>query len=342
MAPAGGGGGLAGAGLGAAAGAGGGGAGGLGAALLAAFGLVCALGFALRALGGAWRALLAPGADLRRRYGGWAVVTGATDGIGRALALGLAARGFPVCVVSRTPAKLEALCEELRAAGAPEARAIRLDFGAVDAGDWTRVRSELAKLDVGVLVNNVGQSYAHAEYLHNLGDEDVERLIRINCSGTVRMTKIALEGMVARRQRSAILNIGSGAATVMPSEPLYAGYAGTKGFVDEFSRTLAVEYADFGVDVELHAPMLVSTKMAQPGRRSTNTFIPSPDGFARASLRRLGGGQYRCSPYWSHSLMWGIIALLPESLVDRVRLGQCKVIRKKALRRKERLAAKAK
>merc|ERR1711903_201434 len=194
MAPAGGWGGLAGAGLGAAAGAGGGGAGGLGAALLAAFGLVCALGFALRALGGA-------------------VVTGATDGIGRALALGLAARGFPVCVVSRTPAKLEALCDELHAAGAPEARAIRLDFGAADAGDWTRVRSELAKLDVGVLVNNVGQSYAHAEYLHNLGDDDVERLIRINCSGTVRMTKIALEGMVARRQRSAILNIGSGAAT---------------------------------------------------------------------------------------------------------------------------------
>lgn len=309
---------------------------------LAAVGAACALRAALAALGGVWRALLAPGADLRGRYGGWAVVTGATDGIGRALALRLAALGFPVCVVSRTPPKLEALREELLSAGAPEARTVQLDFAAAGDADWARVRSELSGIDVGVLVNNVGQSYAHAEYLHNLEDGDIDRLIRVNCSGTVRMTKIALEGMVARRQRSAILNVGSGAATVMPSEPLYSGYAGTKGLVDEFSRSLAVEYADFGVDVELHAPMLVSTKMAQPGRRSTNTFIPSAAGYARASLRRLGDGQLRCSPYWSHALMWGVISLLPEALVDRMRLGQCKTIRKKALRRKERLAAKAK
>ena len=145
------------------------------------------------------------------------------------------------------------------------------DFVNADDAAWARIASEVRAVDVGMLFNNVGMSYPHAEFLHNLDATLVDDLIRVNVECTTKMTRIVLPGMVQRKS-GAIVNVGSGAATVLPSDPLYAVYAGAKGYVDQFSRTLYSEYRRDGIDVQLQAPLFV---VSPPNR--------APSGTTRAS-----------------------------------------------------------
>jgi 17beta-estradiol 17-dehydrogenase / very-long-chain 3-oxoacyl-CoA reductase len=85
----------------------------------------------------------------------------------------------------------------------------------------------LAELDVGVLVNNAGACYPYARYFHEVDKALVRNLVRLNVDAVTRVTHAVLPGMV-RRGRGAVVNIGSGASAILPSDPLYTVYAATK------------------------------------------------------------------------------------------------------------------
>uniref|UniRef100_A0A0E0K1Z3 B-keto acyl reductase n=1 Tax=Oryza punctata TaxID=4537 RepID=A0A0E0K1Z3_ORYPU len=294
---------------------------------LAGVGLLAAARAALRLALWLYAAFLRPGKPLRRRYGAWAVVTGATDGIGRAMAFRLAASGLGLVLVGRSPEKLASVSEEIRGRYPKvEVRTFVLDFAAEGlAAGVEGLREAIRGLEVGVLVNNAGVSYPYARYLHEVDEELMRTLIRVNVEGVTRVTHAVLPGMVERK-RGAIVNIGSGSSSVMPSDPLYSVYAATKAYVDQFSRCLYVEYKSKGIDVQCQVPLYVATKMASI--RKSSFFVPSADTYARAAIRHIGY-EPRCTPYWPHSVMWFLISVLPESLIDSIRLGMCIKIRKK-------------
>ena len=292
--------------------------------------LLLACGRALLAI---YRATLRPAKRLSR-YGEWAVVTGATDGIGRAMAEELARSGMRLVLLSRTQEKLEKLAEELPT----ESRCVAVDFASANENDWDRVAKAIEDVEVGVLINNVGMSYPHAMYLNEVSVELETALLRVNVVSCLRMCRIVIPGMLKRR-RGAIVNIGSAAGTVLPSDPLYSIYAGSKSFVDGFSRSLHTELKPFGIDVQLQAPLYVATKMAKIRRPSTT--VPSPDQYARAAVREIGY-EPRTTPFFVHKLMWWFITLLPEFVVDSVRRDMCVSIRKRAIAKKHRQEAEAK
>ena len=190
---------------------------------------------------------------------------------------------------------------------------------------------------MGILINNVGASYPHPMYLHEVDDALVSTLIKVNVEGTTGVTRAVLPGMLERK-RGAIVMIGSAAATALPSEPLYAVYAATKAYVDQFARVLHVEYKRQGIDVQLQAPFYVSTKMSKI--RKASLAVPTPAAYARAALRAVGY-EPRIAPFWAHAVMWGIIQWVPETLLDQVRLSMCIDLRKRALKKKEAAANKA-
>ena len=183
-------------------------------------------------------------------------IQGCTDGIGKAFCEELAKKGVPLLLISRTESKLEALASELE--DKTEVKYLAVDFSNATKAKWAEVQKTIEALDVGMLFNNVGVSYPHAQYLHELDDETVRQLITVNVDCTTKMTKFVLPGMVSRRG-GAIINIGSGAATVLPSDPLYSVYAGTKGYVDQFSKSLSVEYAKYNIDVQVQVSSLASS-----------------------------------------------------------------------------------
>ncbi|THU44477.1 hypothetical protein C4D60_Mb02t07790 [Musa balbisiana] len=294
--------------------------------LAAAVGVLALLRLSFAALSWAFVTFLRPGKDLRR-YGSWAVVTGSTDGIGRAFALQLARRGLNLVLVGRSPDKLRDVADAVRAARDPP---IRVETVVVDlAGDLAdgvaRLRTAIQGLDVGILVNNAGVSYPYARFFHEVDEELMGNLIKVNVEGVTRITQAVLPGMLERK-RGAIVNIGSGAAIVIPSDPLYAVYAATKAYIDQFSRCLYVEYKGKGIDVQCQVPLYVATKMASI--RKSSFIVPSADTYARAALRWIGY-EPRCTPYWPHSLIWCLLSVIPESAIDQWRLGFCINVRKR-------------
>ncbi|KAL5760031.1 hypothetical protein ACOSP7_018528 [Xanthoceras sorbifolium] len=268
---------------------------------------------------------LRPAKNLKK-YGSWALVTGPTDGIGKGFAFELARKGLNLVLVGRNPDKLKDVSDSIQAKyGKTQIRNVVVDFsGDLDEG-VKRIKETIEGLDVGVLINNVGVSYPYARFFHEVDEELLKNLIKINVEGTTKVTQAVLPGML-KRKKGAIVNIGSGAAIVIPSDPLYSVYAATKAYIDQFSRCLYVEYKKSGIHVQCQVPLYVATKMASIKRSSF--FVPSTDGYARAAMRWIGY-EPRCTPYWPHTLLWGLAYKLPESAIDAWRLRFCLGIRKR-------------
>ncbi|XP_042065737.1 very-long-chain 3-oxoacyl-CoA reductase 1-like [Salvia splendens] len=293
--------------------------------LLFSLGSISLLKLCISFLNWAYVNFLRPAKNLKK-YGSWAVITGPTDGIGKSFAFQLARKGLNLVLVGRNPTKLEEVSAAIKSKfGAIQIKAVVVDFsGELDDG-VSRIKAAIEGLDVGLLINNVGVSYPYARFFHEVDEKLLNDLIRVNVVGTTKVTQAVLPGMVERK-RGAIVNIGSGAAIVIPSDPLYSVYAATKAYIDQFSRCLYVEYKKSGIDVQCQVPLYVATKMASIRRSSF--FVPSADGYARAALRWIGY-EPRCTPYWPHTLLWAVANSVPESAIDAWRLKFCLAIRKR-------------
>lgn len=302
--------------------------------------LVAALGALalLRLVAGAAGALVSavsPGKDVRK-YGEWGVVTGATGAIGFAVAKEFARRGLSVVLVSRSQESLSKCAKELAAAyPRVKVQTVAADFASGDEGMFTRIRDELAGLDVGVLYNNAGLSYDHAEYLHLVSDEQVAGIVDLNVNATTQMTRIVLPGMV-ERGRGAVVNVASAAGVIPCGDPLYAVYSASKAYVDFFSRSLHYELAAKGVNVQCQIPYFVTSKMSKIRRASLT--VPSAATFARSAVNAIGSGGATVVPYLPHRVQHAIMTMLPLSLVSRFVLSHHHSIRKRALAKKARKA----
>ncbi|KAI1436671.1 hypothetical protein GGR50DRAFT_202172 [Xylaria sp. CBS 124048] len=243
-----------------------------------------------------------------RKYGGkgtWAVVTGASDGLGKEFAAQLAAKGFNLLLVSRTFSKLETLQNELRAKyPGLQTDILAMDFAALDNdADYARLAKRVGELDVAILINNVGQSHSIPTPFTLTDDTEMQSIININCRGTLKVTRIVAPGMQSRR-RGLILTMGSFGGW-MPT-PFLATYSGSKAFLQFWSTALASELKPDNVDVQLVLSYLVTTAMSKVRRPSL--FIPSPKPFVRAALSKVGVSSwqntaYTSTPYWTHALM---------------------------------------
>ncbi|KAJ4827676.1 hypothetical protein Tsubulata_041147 [Turnera subulata] len=252
------------------------------------------------------------------QYGSWALVTGATDGIGKAFARQLAQEGLNLILVGRNPTKLDTVSSEILA----EFPDTKVSSSSSSATAGVEPIQEATKgLDVGVLINNVGITYPSAKFFHEVEENVWMEMVRVNLEGTTRVTKAVLPGMV-RRRRGAIVNVGSGAAVVVPSHPLFTIYAATKAYIDQLSRSLYVEYKPHGIDVQCQVPLYVATKMTSrvASVERTSLFIPSPEDYVKSAIRCIGY-EPRCTPYWAHSLQWFFARLLPDSILDAWRLS---------------------
>lgn len=177
-----------------------------------------------------------------------AIVTGAGRGIGRAIALKLAREGAKVCVADLDAGSAEKVAGEIKEMGR-EAVAVQ-----VDITDAARVK-EMVQETVGafgvvdILVNNAG--WDKIELFLNSEEETWDKVIAVNFKGPINCFKAVLPYMVERRYGK-ILSIASDAGRVGSSGE--AVYAGTKGGIIAFSKTIAREVARYGINVNCVAP----------------------------------------------------------------------------------------
>ena len=264
-----------------------------------------------------YKTLLRGGKNLKKSYGEWAVVTGATDGIGKAMAFEMARKGMSVMLIARSAEKLAAVKAELSAKYPKvQVKTEVVDFGSFGRKDTARMTEALSSIEVGVLVNNVGISYPFPQWFNELSEDEVQSIMTINIDSVVWMTRAVLPQML-QRKKGAVVNMSS--ASARPPSPLLAVYASTKGFVENFTKGLAIEYASKGIHFQCQSPLWVATQITFPNskvpveKRATLT-TPTSATYARAAVARIGYDTM-VSPYWTHELYMWFQARVPESLI---------------------------
>lgn len=291
--------------------------------------------------------LARPGISLKKfgaGKGAWAVVTGATAGIGRDFAIQLAANGFNVVLASRTTSKLEEIAQEIKAKY-PKAQTLchSIDFSAATTADYAAFGAALAPLDIGVLINNVGKSYDEPMFFQDLPDQDSADIVEININATLKVTKLVLPGMIARK-KGLVLTVGSFAALI-PS-PLLAVYSGSKAFVSTWSQALGSELEGSGVTVQLLNTYFVVSKLSKI--RKSSWMIPTPQTYVRNVLSKIGvnggavGQPHISNPYSGHApVQWIIDHFLTNSFWLNYNRKLHVDIRRRAIKKRERDAGKA-
>jgi hypothetical protein len=179
----------------------------------------------------------------------WAVVTGASGGIGYELARNLAARGHPLILVARGADKLQALADAMKREHGVDALVIATDLSAADAADRVVARIREAGLAPRILVNNAGFGLYGLHVESSLDDE--QAMLNLNIVTLTRLTKLLLPDMLAAKSGN-IVNVASTAA--FQPGPYMAVYYATKAYVLSYSEALAEELSDSGVVVTALCP----------------------------------------------------------------------------------------
>ena len=184
-----------------------------------------------------------------------ALVTGASSGIGAAIAAEIASRGHAVALVARREERLKSLAEELSSEHGVAVEVIAADLGEPDERD--RLESELRERGraVEVLVNNAG--FGHQADFATSPRERMVEMVQLNCEAVVDLTSRFLSPMV-ERGRGSVINIASvGAFQPLPGSAIYGA---TKAFVLSFSEAIRTELRGSGVGVTAVCPGPVKTE----------------------------------------------------------------------------------
>ncbi|MFT5604709.1 MAG: short-subunit dehydrogenase [Paracoccaceae bacterium] len=230
------------------------------------------------------------------RYGSWALVLGASEGVGSAFAETLAAQGLNVVLVSRRQGPLDEVASKVRAAHSVEARVIAMDLSLHDA--MQTLCAKVDDLEIGFLVNCAGGDTGNEHFLdRDLASE--EAMLFRNCTLLMRVCH-HFGGKMVARGRGGIVNLSSGAAVAGTAG--LATYAGTKAFDLLFSEALWGELKPQGVDViclmlaDTDTPTLRRQMMM---RGKISSLNDAPKGatpahvVAEEALRYLGKGPTR-------------------------------------------------
>jgi len=240
-----------------------------------------------------------------------AIVTGASSGIGKALALRLGAEGYRVGLIARRRDELDAVAAAIAAAGGEAVPAVG------DVGDRAALRAAFALVEgrlgpTDVLVANAG--FGAPTQLDPLNTADVEQTIRVNVLGVVYSVEAVLPGMLSRG-RGHLLAISSLAAFKgLPGE---SAYCASKAAVNTYMEGLRIAVRRKGVVVTTVCPGFVQTPMS--AMNSAMPFLMSADSaarrIARLIARRRGG--VHCFPM-PMALLMSLIARLPDAVVARL------------------------
>ncbi|KAJ9474597.1 Very-long-chain 3-oxoacyl-CoA reductase [Pseudozyma hubeiensis] len=274
----------------------------------------------------------------------WAVVTGATDGIGREFALQLSRKGFNILLVSRSPEKLGSVAAEIEAATpGVRTKTQAIDFALGDERQYESLQHTVKDLNIGVLVNNVGKSHNMPVTFAETTEEEMEDIIEINVVSVLRVSRMIIPGMVERK-KGLVLNLGSFAGQV--TTPMLATYAGSKAFLSGWSQALGEELKRSKVDVRLLNTYFVVSNLSKIRRSSA--MIPTPKQYVKQVLKTLGsqggavGRPYTSTPWPGHAVVdWATTFLLPRGWLLSYTYGQQVATRKRAIKKSQKAVKSA-
>ena len=219
-------------------------------------------------------------ARIAKSYGPWALVTGASSGIGRAIAIQLAESGLDLILVARRSALLETLGKELEASCGIEVRCIEADLA--DRATVYDLMDQLKTYEIGLFVGAAGFGTSGAFIEAKLEEE--LNMLAVNCETILVMTHY-LANRMDDRGRGGIILLAS--LVGFQGVPYAAHYAATKAYVQSLGEAIAVELKEKNVDVLSAAPGPVNSGFADRANMQMGNVL-SPQQVAVPILKALG------------------------------------------------------
>ncbi len=242
----------------------------------------------------------------------WAVITGASAGLGEAFAHALAAKGMHLILAARREPRMRALADALAKSHGIETRVIAVDLGQ-EEGPERLFREASEGREIHLLVNNAG--FGLQGRFEELALERQLAMIALDVSALTELTGLFLPAM-QERGSGAILQVSSGVA--FQPVPLMAAYAASKAFVLSLSEALAVENEDLGVRVMALCPGGVPTEFQEvAGARLPAVGVMPASAVVEQALRGLERGRSVVIPGLINKGAPLASRLLPRELVAR-------------------------
>jgi short-subunit dehydrogenase len=260
-----------------------------------------------------WRAqpyFVAVRQALRARYGGWALITGASAGIGEEFARTAAREGMSLVLSARRADRLQALASELENTYAVKTRVVAVDLGRPDGAD--KLCEAVSDLDVGLVVANAGFGLAGS-----FAGQDVDRLqemVQLNCAAPV-VTVGRLLPKLLERGRGGIIIVSSTAGH--QPVPFNAVYGSTKALDLTFGEALWAELQGSGVDVLVLQPGPTATEFQAVAGETAHPGEP-PSQVVGVALNALGHQPSVISGWFNWLRANVAVRLLPRSIVALV------------------------
>jgi len=274
--------------------------------------------------------------DLKRygaNEGAWALITGASDGIGRQFANEFAKAGFNILLVSRTKSKLDEVAKDIETNNPNiKTKVVAIDFAKATEADYKELQSFCESENVTILVNNVGTNHSFPTPFAEEDPELLEAICTVNITTAVKLTRMVLPKMLSNIN-GLILNMGSFSGMI--PTPLLSTYSASKAFLSTWTKCLTKELAGTGVHVQLFNTYFVTTKMSKI--RNPSYLIPTAEDYVKAAMKSIGRSHHS-SPYFPHALAEYVIGLCPEPIAININYMMNEDTRKRALKKKERLA----
>lgn len=249
--------------------------------------------------------------------GKWALVTGASAGIGKALAEELASGGTNLVLTARRRERLEAFGQQLSARHKIRTEVVVADLAQPDAPQSMLEFAKEQAIEIDLLINNAGFGAYGA--FHTVEPQRLVEMVQVNCSAVVHLTRLFLPDMVARR-RGDILILASTAS--FQGVPYISTYAATKAFDLIFAEGLAEEVKPYGVRVCALCPGSTESEFAEVAGQTevaaAKRHRESAQKVARVGLRALAAGKSYVISGFGNYLGAHSQRLVPRRLVTSV------------------------
>lgn len=252
----------------------------------------------------------------------YSLITGASKGIGKAIALELASKKYDVILLARSEESLKSLCAEIQSVYKVNAVYLALDLSAANAAEKTFSWVKENKYTVNILVNNVG--YGLSGFFDRYKLEDVLNMMQLNMQTLVQFTSYFLPELKKEKQ-SFILNIASTAA--YQSVPGLSVYAATKSFVLSFSRGLYQELKGSNISVSCISPGPTDTafveraNLGEKGLKTAQKVNMKPEEIAEIAINTLFNKKPEIVVGTINKLGVFMAWLLPKNIVERVAMN---------------------
>jgi uncharacterized protein len=249
-----------------------------------------------------------------RWYNKWALVTGASAGIGWSLSRQLASAGAHLLLTARRTDRLQKLAADLAAKYSVETEVFTSDLARPEAPGEIHAFAARNGREIELLVNNAG--FGAFGYHHEIDQSRLLEMIQVNCAAVVHLTRLFAPAM-AQRRRGDILIVASTAA--FQAVPFNSTYAATKAFDLIFAEGLAEELRPLGVNVCALCPGPTTTEFQQVAQQPERAFKvkEEPDKVARVGLEALAKGKTFVVSGAMNRLMMEAERLAPRAFVAK-------------------------